>query len=363
MQANVLVVDDTAQNLVAMEALLSRPGLTLLKASSGVEALELLLANDVALALLDVNMPTMDGFELAELIRGNAKTRTIPIIFITAALHEPLRIFRGYQSGAVDFIIKPFDPETLRSKVNVFVDLYAQRKDLSLKLVELEEALMINEMFVAVLGHDLRTPIAVVTSGAEVIARTSDQEKVVSCAGMIQSSAARMEKMVAQLLDVARARSGNIELHRTMDDYRSVCCDIIQEFTEAHQPSRIRLVTEGDTRGVFDRVRVAQIFSNLIGNALHHGNSGGMVRVFIDGTQEKILKLRVENEGHIPVHRLAAIFEPFKSAMQRDKVASSGLGLGLYIVKQFVSAHGGVIEVASSEQDGTSFTILMPRGA
>src|SRR6476661_5140655 len=108
---NILVVDDFAQNLVATEALLARPGLNVLKAASGNEALELLLVHDVALALIDVQMPGMDGFELAELIRGNKKTSGIPLIFMTAAIQEGNRSFRGYQAGAVDFLNKPVNPD------------------------------------------------------------------------------------------------------------------------------------------------------------------------------------------------------------------------------------------------------------
>ncbi|RYE63578.1 MAG: response regulator, partial [Oxalobacteraceae bacterium] len=153
---HILVVDDVEQNLVAIEALLTRPGVTVLKADSGVAALEILLVQEVALILLDVQMPNMNGFELAELVRGNPHTRHIPLIFVTAAINEPQRSFRGYQAGAVDFLHKPVEPDVLRSKVNVFVELFAQKKQLSAQLDELRQALHVNEMFTAVLGHDLR---------------------------------------------------------------------------------------------------------------------------------------------------------------------------------------------------------------
>src|SRR6476620_7715593 len=155
---HILVVDDIQQNLVAIEALLAPPGLVVLKAASGVDALEILLKQEVALILLDVQMPNMNGFELAELVRGNPHTRTIPLIFMTAAINEPQRSFRGYQAGAVDFLYKPVDPDILRSKVNVFVELHAQNKQLTAQLDELRQALRVNEMFTAVLGHDLRNP-------------------------------------------------------------------------------------------------------------------------------------------------------------------------------------------------------------
>src|SRR6185312_4058582 len=144
-----LLVDDTEENLIALDALLARDGLELLKARSGSEALELLLVHDVALALLDVQMPDMDGFELAELMRGAERTKHVPIIFITAGARDPRRVFKGYETGAVDFLYKPIDPHILRSKVEVFLELARQRQ-------ELANALHLNELFVGMVGHDLR---------------------------------------------------------------------------------------------------------------------------------------------------------------------------------------------------------------
>lgn len=121
---NFLLVDDLEENLLALEALLQRDGLVCLKARSGDEALELLLVHDVALALLDVQMPGMDGFQLAEFMRGAARARHIPIIFVTAGSADAQRRFRGYEAGAVDFIQKPIEADILRSKADVFFDLH-----------------------------------------------------------------------------------------------------------------------------------------------------------------------------------------------------------------------------------------------
>ncbi|HEX7465905.1 MAG TPA: response regulator, partial [Usitatibacter sp.] len=152
---NVLVVDDVPENLVAISALLTRPGVRVLEAPSATAALEILLVEEVAMALVDVQMPLMDGFELAELIRGSERTRNTPLIFLTASVSDPGRTFRGYEAGAVDFLHKPIDPSVLRGKVEVFVDLHAQKRKLARQLEELRAALRMNEVFVAVLGHDL----------------------------------------------------------------------------------------------------------------------------------------------------------------------------------------------------------------
>ncbi len=149
----IMVVDDRTENLLAIEAVLERPGLDLVKATSGNEALRLLLRYDVALILLDVQMPGMDGFEVAELMRRNRKTQHVPIIFVTAQHTDPSYAFKGYQSGAVDYINKPFDPVVLESKVNVFLELARQREELLIQLREIRQLQTHNESLLAALGE------------------------------------------------------------------------------------------------------------------------------------------------------------------------------------------------------------------
>jgi two-component sensor histidine kinase len=157
-----LLVDDLDENLLSLEALLRRENLVLLKARSGDQALELLLQHDVALALIDVQMPGLNGFELAELMRGNERTRRIPIIFVTAGSADNQRRFRGYEAGAVDFIQKPIEPDILRSKADVFFELYRQRQQISAQRDELEaqaealkEAGRRKDEFLITLTHDI----------------------------------------------------------------------------------------------------------------------------------------------------------------------------------------------------------------
>ena len=355
----ILVVDDVEQNLVAIEALLTRPGVRVLKANSGVAALEILLVQEVALILLDVQMPNMNGFELAELVRGNPQTRDIPLIFMTAAINEPQRSFRGYQAGAVDFLYKPVEPDILRSKVNVFVELFAQKKQLSAQLEELRQALRVNEMFTAVLGHDLRNPLAAVLNGAELLLLLSSDQKVGAVASRIRSSARRMEKMVSQLLDVARIRAGGVALERASGDYAQLCRRIADELKQAGHANPVQIDASGSTDGVFDPHRIGQVLSNLLGNALQHGDPDGSVAVRIDGADPAQLRLSIHNRGAMPAAVLEQAFTPFRPG--RDARSQPGLGLGLYIAKYFVDAHGGDIALDSSEAEGTTFTIRLPR--
>ncbi|MFZ6646940.1 hybrid sensor histidine kinase/response regulator [Undibacterium sp. TJN25] len=356
----ILVVDDTQQNLTAVEALLSRPDIVILKASSGAEALELLLVKEVALALIDVQMPNMDGFELAELIRGSERTRSIPLIFLTAATREPSYSFRGYEAGAVDFLFKPIDGKALISKVNVFVELYQQRKLLSSQLEELRHSLHLNEMFTAVLGHDLRTPLSVVMNGAMLLPMMTDHPKVKVTAGRIESSARRMAQMVDQLLDLARIRSGGLQLDQSVANYEELCRGMVEELHLSAKESRISLHSSGDVSGSVDACRFEQVIGNLLNNALQHGEPGQPVSLQIDGSDRDWIVLKVGNRGVIDAQQLPLIFKPFHQGSDRRN-PSQGLGLGLYTVSKFIGAHGGTVEVDSTPEHGTVFTLRMPR--
>ena len=357
---NILVVDDIQQNLAAVEALLARPGLRLLKAACGAEALELLLVHEVALALIDVQMPNMDGFELAELIRGSERTRSIPLIFLTAATREPSYSFRGYEAGAVDFMFKPIDSQALVSKVEVFVELYQQKQQLSAQLEELQHALHLNDMFIAVLGHDLRTPLSVVMNGAMLLPMMTDHPKVAVTAQRIQGSARRMAHMVDQLLDLARIRSGGMPLRLAGADYAELCRAIADEFDAAGQAPRIDISASGDAGGQCDAGMVSQILSNLLGNALLHGEAGQRVQVTVDGGAGGQVAISVASRGVIPAPQLDCLFEPYLQGCDSRKTGQ-GLGLGLYTARMFARAHGGDIAVQSDTARGTVFTVTMPR--
>ncbi len=354
---NVLVVDDVEQNRMAMHALIERPGVRVLGAASGIEALELLLQHVVALALLDVQMPGMDGFELAELMRGSERTRAVPIIFVTAAPMDAQRSFRGYEAGAVDFLYKPLDPGMLRSKVNVFVELCAQRHELHRRMTELENALSLNEMMVAVLTHDLRTPLSAIALTAEVMLRTSQEDTVRQNATRLKSSAARMSRMIAQLLDFSRIRSGTLRLEARRVDLGEILASVITEMRQAEPDARIEMRIEGDVSATLDHDRMAQAVSNLISNAVRHGTPGGTVKVTIDGRQRDRLRVEVANPGSISTQAGARLFEPFRA----DTAGSDGLGLGLYIVARFVAAHEGSVFVNAGQEGRVVFGFTVPR--
>ena len=353
----ILAVDDKPQNVAAIEAVLAGTGVQVVKAASGNEALERLLVDEVALALVDVRMPQMDGFELAELMRGTGRTRTIPIIFMTAEADDPTRTFRGYEAGAVDFLHKPVDPQILRSKVDVFVQLYSQRRQLSTQLDELKSALRMNEMFAAVLSHDLRNPLNAIAVSAEVIRRLSTDPNIVTTSDRIHSSVKRMAKMIEQLLDVARIRAGGMSLQTKPGDVAQICTAIRDELEGAGNGGRIVVTAEGDTRAEFDPDRLSQVLSNLAGNAVQHGDPAVPITIAVDGRRADCVRVLVSNRGAIPADKLETLFEPF----QTGGTSSGGLGLGLYIARQFALAHGGGLSARVTEAQDTVFELEIPR--
>lgn len=355
-----LLVDDLEENLLALSALLKREDLDIITARSGPQALELLLAHEVALALVDVQMPEMDGFELAELMRGSERTRHIPIIFVTASGRDEQRMFRGYESGAVDFLHKPIEPRILINKAEVFFQLYRQKQQLARELHIRSETLRFNEMFVATLGHDLRSPLSAIVNYAELLDKTSTTEQAQKAARRIVAGGTRMARMIDDLLDLARARlAGGLPLDRQKTDLGDIATRVLEERAGAAPQKPLRIERHGLLTGHWDGHRLGQALANLVGNAQQHGEAGGEILVTLDGAERDYVRFQVENAGAIPPELLPHIFDPFRRG-SREGGAADGLGLGLYIVQQIVTAHRGNIEVRS-DAGRTTFQVRLPR--
>jgi signal transduction histidine kinase len=353
--ATVLLVDDREENLDVLSALIAGPGITLLKASSGEAALELLLQHDVALALVDVRMPDIDGFQLAELMRGSERTRRVPIIFVTAGQPESGRIFKGYEAGAVDFLFKPLDPQLLQSKVAVFIELFRQRQQLAAQVLEHKQLVHTAELLIGVLSHDLRGPLSAIVAAGELLARAyPDDERVGQIATRIRSSSSRMARLIEQLLDFATARLGRLPIKPQPANLTELCEAAVAEF-QAQRPD-LYWEVQGDPVGTWDPDRLLQVLANLIGNAVQHGAAHQPIVVRVEGLLDASVRIEVRNTGTIPDEIRDTIFSPFV----RSTDSSRGAGLGLYIVEQIANAHGGRVAVRC-EQGTTTFEVVLPR--
>jgi signal transduction histidine kinase len=366
-----LLVDDLEDNLVSLEALLRRDGLVLLKARSGEEALELMLLHDIALGLLDVRMPGMDGFELAELMRGNDRTRHVPIIFITASASDNQRKFRGYEAGAVDFIQKPIEWDILRSKANVFFDLHRQRQQIAAqrdKLETLAETLTrsdrYKDQFLAMLAHELRNPLTPLRMGLDVLRGKPSMERTQQIHEVMNRQLVHLVRLVDDLLDVSRISQGKIALKRE----RVQVAEIIESAVEASRPvidsGKHRLEVSLPARVMWldgDKTRLAQVVGNLLSNAAKYTPAGGMISLDVQQDRRDVVIAVTDNGMGIPQAMQSSIFDMFTQVSEHATRAQGGLGIGLALVKQFVAMHEGSISVTSEGADlGSRFTVRLP---
>jgi signal transduction histidine kinase len=225
---------------------------------------------------------------------------------------------------------------------------------------EAEQSVRYNEMFAGMLGHDLRNPLNAIATAAAYVQRATGEPKTRTAATRIMSSSDRMARMIEQLLDFTRIRvGGGMVLHRTVNDLNELCQRTRDELEAAYPECRITITATGSAAGEWDRDRLLQVFSNVIGNAVHHGTPGCAVTITADGTDATNVTVAVHNPGVIGEEVRAVLFEPFRGEAKYQN--TQGLGLGLYITQQIVAAHGGSIDVASSETDGTTVRLTLPR--
>jgi signal transduction histidine kinase len=369
---NILLVDDLEENLLALEAVLARDGVVCLKARSGEEALELLLVSDIALALLDVQMPGMDGFQLAEFMRGSERSRHIPIIFVTAGSSDVQRRFRGYEAGAVDFIPKPIEPDIIRSKARVFCDLYEQRRLLATQrdalaayAKNLSTADRHKNEFLAVLGHELRNPIMALGAGLTLMKRREGDIAVTQgIRTQMESQVSHLARLVEDLLDISRIDQGKISLKKERVELSVVLAAAIELsrplIDNAHHTLSLDIAPQPVWLDA-DFTRLSQVVSNVLNNAAKYTPEGGRIALSarIEGT---FVEIEVSDNGiGISPDMQSKIFDIFTQVNSGSGSAKDGLGIGLALVKQLVELHGGTIALFSEGLNkGSSFKVRLP---
>jgi len=357
--ASVLIVDDRAENLLALEAILKPLGGRIVKARSGEEALLHLLRETFAVILLDVQMPRLDGLQTAELIKQREQTRHVPIIFITALSREAAYVFKGYAHGAVDYLLKPIDPEIVRAKVRVFCDLWVRGEKIRRQAAQSE----LKDVFLASVAHEMRTPLAAAKAQAQLaLHQLSESEGDAASAGALRVISRQIDKvvrLVSDLLDVSRLETGTLPLNPTEVDVAAIARDVV---------GRLQLVADGrelsvqgpeSATAVADRDRIEQVVTNLVSNAIRYSPQGSAVQVGLQAQPEWI-QLSVRDHGiGVPRDQQQRIFERFARINAEDGV---GIGLGLAISKAIVEQHGGRIWVESTgkQGEGSTFHVRLP---
>lgn len=364
---NILIVDDRPENLLSLENLLKDEGVEIYKAHSGVEALELLLKHGFALALLDVQMPEMNGFELAELMRGKEKTKSIPIIFVTAGAIDSQHTFMGYDAGAVDFLYKPLDTRIVKSKVKVFRELERQKLIIQDQLGQLSQALKWRDDFLSIASHELKTPITSLQLQTQMVTRslqksetkTLQPEKLEKFFYTCNKQLNKLTRLIDDLLDTTRIRAGKLTVEPIEVNFSDLVLDILERYSDQLSEAGCDMKVDIKPSVIVycDPFRAEQVIVNLLSNVIKYANKGTIKMTLARENGSASLKLQDNGPGIAP-EKLETIFERFKRGNRHEGI--SGLGLGLYIAKQIMDAHHGSIKVESSLGVGSTFTLNFP---
>jgi len=419
---DILLVDDQPARLVTYEAILGPLGHRLVTASSGVEALERLMAGEFAVILLDVSMPGMDGFETAQLIHEHPRFEGTPIIFVTGVHVSELDRLKGYELGAVDYVYVPVVPQILRGKVQVLVELHRQRRELrrlndslaaanrdldwanqALQREKASELAVLNRSleeanrelaqanvaltqevaervraeaalldadrrkddFLAILAHELRNPLAPIRNAIEILQRRGPEDpKLVKMRDLIERQVQHLSRLVDDLLDVSRITQGKINLKPEALDLREIVKHAVESNLAGIRAHGHEIDVKLPPEPVYsygDSVRIAQVFGNLINNAVKYTHDGGRILVDLAVADGHAIVAVRDNGIGIASEYLSHVFELFGQVRNPRPHGQDGLGIGLALVRRLVEMHDGFVEARSDGVDrGSEFTVKLP---
>jgi signal transduction histidine kinase len=374
-QPAVLVVDDDAGSLVAVQALLDSLDCRVVAARSGAEAVQRTRTDDFAAIIMDVRMPDLDGFAAASFIRQHRRSAAAPILFVSGEDLDVAALTQRYgNTGHVDSLCKPIDIATFRSKIAAWLDLHRSRRQVR----ELEDAVdaarteaRSKEEVLAMVAHDLRGPLSALKLSTDAVRRQVaagvDEGKLWPTVrrhfDLADRTIGRMVRMVDDLLDGARIQSTGISLELQLHDFDEIVAQTLELLSPLAEEKNLRLGADRRTTMgpvLCDRDRMLQVLSNLTGNAIKFTQPGGSIQIEATSSKDEIeVCVRDTGDGIAP-DQLPHMFEKYWQAHRDGR--TSGLGLGLTIVRGIVVAHGGRIWVTSQPGQGSQFFFSIPRG-
>ena len=356
----ILIVDDRPENLMALDSILVALEAQTVAAADGNAALTACLNHEFALALLDVQMPGMDGYELAELLRGDARTDRIPIIFLTAAYGESQHVFRGYEAGAVDYIVKPYEPAVLLGKVRVFLELDAQRRELQAQRVQLEAVNRELEAFSYSVSHDLRAPLRAIEGFSQALLEDlGDQLDGPSrvLLDRLSFEARRMAQLIQDLLTLSRVTRAEMRIEPV--DLTALARDVAAMLRQGHPQSTAEIDVQPGLKATGDPRLLRQLLENLIGNAWKFSSDRPQPMISVgatnkDGRTEYFVR---DNGAGFDMRYADKLFVPFQRLHGAEEFA--GTGVGLSTVLRIVTRHGGRIWAEGEVGRGATFTFTL----
>ncbi len=367
MQNKILLVDDREENIFSLEQMLLAPDRIFYHATSGNDALKIAFKEDISLILLDVQMPDMDGFETADLLKLNDKTRRIPVIFVTAINKDSKYVVKGLQGGAVDYLFKPLDVEITRSKVATLLQFMQQQTELDNKNKELKSINEEKNKFIGMAAHDIRNPagnIIMLASFIEEEAREKLSEESNEFLDMIKTSAEQMLTLVNNLLDVSRIEAGSLNLKMESTDLGELIKNTVKLFTIQANAKIISISfinPETKVEVFADAGSINQILTNLISNALKYSHNNTRVTITLEDSLENA-RISVKDEGQgIHENDLNKLFKFFSRTAVQSTGGELSTGLGLAISRKLVEAHKGNISVESTPGKGSTFSFILPK--
>lgn len=383
----VLLVDDVRNNLLAMEKVLSELNADTIKAESGEEALSQILRHEIAVVLMDVHMPGMDGHETASLIRGNEDTRHIPTIFVTGVGKDESCVFRGYEAGAVDYLLKPINPDILRSKVNVFLELYRRQKALDVmkdlqreverrkrieeelrqlndelenrvaeRTSQLESANKELEAFSYSVSHDLRAPLRAINGFCSVLLEDHGSHFNADATELfdrVRNASSRMSQLIDGLLDLSRLNRVAISFAKV--DLSAIALEISEQFKEQHPDHSPEIVIPENISAIGDASLLTRVLDNLMGNAWKFTSKRENARIEfgVKAAGRTEAYYVADNGAGFDQDYASQLFLPFRRLHTENEFPGSGIGLAT--VQRIVHRHGGRIWAEGKTGKGATF--------